>query len=253
MSLTTRAPRHEPPATGRFESRSSRDTRFVVLVGGDRVELRAFLRVGVWTTLQRVHGVSFTLRESWGRLGERSPRRLAQVEEQLVAGVIARLRPNGDGSLSFVLEVSAASRGAARPVGEFHGEPVTMEQPRRHGYRFAGRAPARWTGLVAHWPGAVAAWLGEAGEPPGDGVVAGKEAEAEAFVETWDPVDPVHTRADGIERTEFRLRRTRKAAGLRPDHKGWYNTYGARFHISVDRGFLRFSPVGAGAGAQDPR
>ena len=43
----TKAPRHDPPTRGQFESDSSRDTRLFVVVGKRRFELRAWCRVDV--------------------------------------------------------------------------------------------------------------------------------------------------------------------------------------------------------------
>ena len=55
------------------------------------------------------------------------------------------------------------------------------------------------------------------------------------------PRPPAHTRADGVERVDFQLRRERRGSGFRPDGTGWYNTYGADFELRSDSGALFFA------------
>lgn len=229
-----------PPARGPFESATSREVVLIVRAREKRVRLHAWCRVGVWTTLQRARTRDFKARESWGRLGQRSPRLLARIVDQALDGVVTRLRPEEDGSLSFHVEVGQVKRQASRTVGMYHGQRVTLAHVERRGLRFDGRAPAGWTGAVARWGGAFAVHLGEErdGPPPGalhfraaglEGFVAGSRPMAETFHETWEPADPVHVVADGVERMDFRLVRRRRAAGFVTDADGGTRTYGPEF------------------------
>ena len=115
--------------------------------------------------------------------------------------------------------------------------------PFRYGYRFAGILPAGTSGAVASWaPGPTLYLDQESDEPPVGalhfrsateaGFLLGRDIEAEAFLEEWEPQDPIRTRADGIERADFRLRSVRKAAGFRPGADGnpaYYGGPGVRF------------------------
>jgi hypothetical protein len=216
-----------------------------VRVGDRTVKLAAPCRVGVWTTLERVHADDFVVRESWGRLGGRPPRLLARIEDQAIGGVIARLRPEEDGSLSFLVEVAETERGPGRTVAMYEGRRIALGEPRRRGYRFAGSAPLGFAGPVARWGEAVAVFAGEAEDaplPPGvrfaalaeEGFVAGALPAAETFLETWEPVEPFRFEAEGIERMDYRLVRKRAAAGFRTNTHGALEDYGPPFRLSRD-------------------
>jgi hypothetical protein len=208
------------------------------------VRLEAPCRVGVWTTLERVRAREFVQRESWGRLGDRPPRLLARVTDSALGGVVARLKPEEDGSLSFVLEVAETERGAGRTVAMYHGQRVALGGPRRRGYRFSGSAPAGFSGAVARW-GALEIEVGGAGGPPPAGVVrfaslgetgfvAGARPSAETFLEEWEPAEPFRFEADGVERMDYRLVRKRSAAGFRTSARGVFEEYGPPFAITRD-------------------
>ncbi|MHC4958607.1 MAG: hypothetical protein ACYTGN_09535 [Planctomycetota bacterium] len=231
------------PTTGIPESDASREIRLVARAAERSVVLHAFCRVDVWTTLQEIAPERFVVRESWSRLGEREPRLLRRVEDDVVGGIVVRLRPERDGSLSFVIEASSASVGPKRKVGAFFGADIELALPRRHGYLFVGRAPPGYDGVLAAWPGAVQVGFAEATETAGLLVGA---VRAEAFVEEWAVADPVPDKRDGIESVEYRLTMRRKAAGFSPDGEGWYKTYGASLDLRPDSGAVRFV-----AGAED--
>ena len=205
------------PATGIPESDASREIRLVARGDGRVVELHAFCRVDVWTTLQDIAPERFVVREAWSRLGERDPRLLRRVEDDVVGGIVVRLRPERDGSLRFVIEASVARVGPKEPVGAFHGTDIELPRPRRHGYRFVGRAPPGYAGVLAAWPGAVQVGFPGAAEPG-----------------------------------EYRLMRRRRAAGFLADGRGWYKTYGAAFDLRADSGAVRFVPGAPDAGRAGP-
>jgi len=211
-----------------------------VRCGGDRRQLEATCRVGVWTTLESVRPVSFALRESWGALGDRPPRLLAQVRDDFPRGVIARVRPERDGSLAWRVEVSDGDAGPPRPVGVFRGRTIELPRPRRHGYRFASRLPAGFLGAAASWEGGPSVHVGEEAGPAAPagalrfdaegarGFVAGSDPEAEAFDEEWIPVEPLLLDFDGVERADFRTAPKRRAAGFRPGARGAPQPFGGR-------------------------
>ncbi len=244
LPLDPRPPSHAAPAEGRSDSASSRHVVLLVTAGKDTVRLEAPCRVGVWTTLERVRAREFVGRESWGRLGDRPPRLLARVTDAALGGVVARLRPEEDGSLSFVVEVAETERGAGRTVAIYHGRRVALGEPRRRGYRFSGSAPAAFSGAVAGWGSAVTVEVGGPGGPPpgtvrfvslGEaGFVAGTSPAAEAFVEEWEPAPPFRFEADGVERMDYRLVKRRSAAGFRTSARGAFEEYGPPFAISRD-------------------
>jgi len=238
-----------PPRDGPNDSDRLRFVRVAVHVDG-RVALRwkGHLRVGVWTTLDRWQAEEFVTRESWGRLGERRPRRLARIEDELLFGASVRVRPeearDGDAFVSFAAEVASGEVGDARTAGTFHGRDVELPAPRRHGYRLLGRAPAAFVGPVARWNGVVV-YLGDdregRGPPPGScffeapgaaGFVAGTPARVEAFVRPWTPAEPIEVQADGVERADFRLVDRRRAAGFVREGAA-FQTYGDVFRCEV--------------------
>jgi hypothetical protein len=217
----------------------------VLRVREKHARLHAWCRVGVWTTLQHVRMRAFTARESWGRLGQRPPRLLARIVDQALDGIVTRLRPEADGSLSFHVEVGNVDMRPSRTVGMYHGQRVTLSDLERRGVRFHGRAPAGWIGPIARWGPRIGVHLGEEreGVPPGalhfrtgdlEGFVAGPHPLAEVFSETWDPVEPVHVVVDGVERMDFRLVRMRRAAGFLTDAEGRRETYGPAFTFRRD-------------------
>jgi hypothetical protein len=239
-------PTPRPPREGPFDSTASREVVVLVTTGREEVELRAFCRVGVWTTLDRTRAYGFVTRETWGRLGERRPRRLRQIPDQALAGVIVRVRPEARGALSFRAEIADVEMAPSRNVDVYHGQRVSLSDPRRRGYRFEGRAPAGWTGAVARWGdvavhvGAVAAADADAGVPPGalhfasgdeSGFVAGAEPAAEVFSETWEVAEPIHIVADGVERKDYRLTKVRAAAGFRTPGGRAPQEFGAAFRF----------------------
>jgi len=244
LPLDPRPPQHLAPAEGRSDSATSRPVLLLVRAGAEEVRLEAPCRVGVWTTLERVRAREFVQRESWGRLGDRPPRLLARITDSVLGGVIARLRPEEDGSLSFVVEVAETERGAGRTVAMYHGRRVALGEPRRRGYRFSGSAPSGFAGAVAGWGAAVTVEVGGLGGPPpgtvrftalGEaGFVAGASPAAETFVEEWTPAEPFRFEADGIERMDYRLVKRRSAAGFRTSARGAFETYGPPFAISRD-------------------
>jgi len=241
LELSTEAPLPPPPPrTGAFDATSSRQVRIVVDVGGKTVALGAWCRVGVWTTLDAVKAKDFTIREAWGRLGDRPPRLLTRIYDQAFAGVIARLRPESDGSTSFHIEIAAAEDTGRKELGEYHGRRISLVTMRRHGFRFRGRAPKGFEGVVARFTPGVLVHMGRADVEPvtatrftagaHSGLVVGRLAAAETFVEEWLPEEPIHIQADGVERKDYRLRRKRSASGFRPSGDGW-QSYGATFDV----------------------
>lgn len=244
LPLDPRPPPLAAPAEGRSDSPASRPVVLLVRAGKDGVRLEAPCRVGVWTTLERVRAREFVERESWGRLGDRPPRLLARVTDAVLGGVVARLRPEEDGSLSFVVEVAETERGAGRTVAIYHGRRIALGEPRRRGYRFSGSGPAGFSGTVARWGDAVEIEVGGPGGPPpgtvrftslGEaGFVAGARPAAEAFVEEWEPAAPFRFEADGVERMDYRLIKRRSAAGFRTSARGAFEEYGPPFAISRD-------------------
>jgi hypothetical protein len=231
------------PRTGPADAAVSSFVTLRVAIGEGSVELAAWCRVGVWTTLERARPEPFVVREAWGRLGERAPRRLLRVQDQALSGVVARVRPEEDGGVSFLVEVSESRIEGDSIAGIFHGRRVTLPKVRRHGYRLAGRAPPGWRGAVARWLPGPEVELGApgAGVLPeravrfrGDGVdgfVAGRRVLAEAFREEWHVARPVRVEADGVERVDYRLEKKRSAAGLRSNERGGLVRYGAAFEV----------------------
>ncbi len=245
LPLDPRPPTLGAPAEGRSDSPASRPVVLLVNAGKDTVRLEAACRVGVWTTLERVRAREFVARESWGRLGDRPPRLLVRVTDSAPEGVVARLKPEEDGSLSFVVEVAEIERGSGRTVAIYRGQRVALGAPRRRGYRFSGSAPAGFSGTVARWGDAVEVEVGGAGGPPpprvvrfvslGEaGFVAGARPAAETFLEEWEPAEPFRFEADGVERMDYRLVRRRSAAGFRTSARGVFEEYGPPFAISRD-------------------
>jgi len=246
LPLDPRAPLPlSAPADGPSDSATSRTVALLVHAGGETARLEAPCRVGVWTTLERVRARDFVERESWGKLGDRPPRLLARVTDQALEGVIARLRPEEDGSLSFVVEVAQCERGPGRTVAIYHGRRIALGEPKRTGYRFVGNAPAGFVGTVARWGDAVEVDVGGAGGPPPPGAVrfaalgetgfvAGARPAAETFQEEWEPADPFRFEADGVERMDCRLVRKSSAAGFRTGAGGAFEEYGPPFVITRD-------------------
>lgn len=235
-----------PPEEGPADSPHSHEVTLVVRVGTQSTLLKAWCRVGVWTTLQEVRARKFVAREAWGKLGARPPRRLLRVEDETLDGVVARLRPEEDGSMSFVVELAETEMKPGRNVDIYHGQRVALGNPERRGYRFGGRAPAGWTGAVARWGSDIVVYAGVApsDEPPPralafaaqgeEGFVAGPSPVAEAFVERWKPAEPFRLDADGVERIDYRLVKHRSAAGFSTDDTGVPRGYGPDFTFRRD-------------------
>ncbi len=231
------AARSEPRPPGRGSYDSVRSHWIVLRIRGPKseVELKGWCREGVWTTLEAVRYESFTVRETWGRLGERKPRRLGRVVDQARAGTVARLRPEADGGISLHVETAQVEAGRPLKVGSFQKQAIMMRGPVRYGYRFSTRLPRR-SGAVAAWQPGVQVVLreqaplgadrGEArgavtfrfGE--GSGFVAGAPAQVESFYEEWRGVEPVLEDADGVLFGDFRMQRERRASGFLVDAQG---------------------------------
>lgn len=238
-----------PPDESPFDSANSVRVSVQVRSGRRFLSLDAWCRVGVWTTIRKQVPRDFAVRETWGRLGRREPKLIVRVRDQAMEGVFARLRPNEDGSLDFLVEVAEARIPPAQPIDIFHGQPVGLPPARRHGYHFRGRAPPGWQGAVARWGNSIEVDLGSIPEtifgllPPGavrfrvgavEGAITGEAHQVEAFVEEWQPAEPVHVPADGVERMDYRLESVRHAAGFRTDADGRRTTYGSRFEFETD-------------------
>jgi len=219
-----------------------------VHASGTSVRLFAWCRVGVWTTLDQVRPRTFVVRESWGRLGQRTPRLLARVRDQALDGVIARVKPLDDGRLLFLVEVAETDMRPSLNVDIYEGQRVALGQPLRHGVRFSGSAPAGWIGPIARWDEEIVIYAGEERgtlPPPGallfaalgeSGFVAGRTPAAETFVEEWIPEAPSHFEADGIERMDYRLVQHRSAAGFVTAEGGPPQTYGPPFTFTRHHG-----------------
>lgn len=240
-----------PPHEGANDSVDARAVHLGIDDGRAPRRLAAWCRIGVWTTLDHVVAHRFVLRESWGRLGARSPRLLARVEDDALGGIVARLRPEPDGSLSFQIEVSEAEVLAARTVGIYHGQRIVLAPAARHGYRFRGRVPAGHEGVFAYWRPGVVLRLGAEGAeeegargPPGavhvraaatEAMVPGRGCFAETFVEEWTLRRPVHVVEEGIERMDFRFGREREAAGFSTEGARGLRCHGTTFEEVPDR------------------
>lgn len=243
LDLTGEAPPlPTPPRTGPFDSTASREVRIVVAFNGRDIEVAAFCRVGVWTTLDSTRAYAFVTRETWGRLEERRPRRLRRVLDQALAGVTVRVRPEPRGELSFQAEVAQVTMAPMRTVDLYHGQRIALSEPSRHGFRFWGSVPPGHLGLIAGW-GDVTVHLAERGDVPprgalrfraGEeaGLVAGERAAAETFAEAWVPKKPIHIVADDIERKDYRLAMERRAAGFRVGTSGSIQQYGDTFEFT---------------------
>lgn len=236
-------PRARWPEEGPKGDGAPREISVTVVSGGDRVTLEAWCRTEAWTTLGRRRAREFVVRETWGRLGERRPRLLTRVSDQVLSGAFVRVRPHRDGRLSFRVEVAEARVGPKTTVDIYHGRRVSLPSPRRHGIRFAGTAPPGFEGTVARWNDvAVRVGSGEAPAPGTlrftadgiDGFVAGRDVSAETFVEQWTLADPIHVVADGVERKDYRLRPQREAAGFRTNARGEPVAYGPSFVFERD-------------------
>ncbi len=218
-----------PPGRGSYDS--VRSHWIVLRIRGPKreVELKGWCREGVWTTLEAVRYESFTVRETWGRLGERKPRRLGRVVDQARAGTVARLRPEADGGISLDVETAQVEGGRPLKVGSFEEHAILMRGPVRYGYRFSTRLPRR-SGAVAAWQPGVQVILGEDAPPPvgavtfrfggGAGFVAGAPAQVESFYEEWRGAEPVLEDADGVLFGDFRMQRERRASGFLVDAQG---------------------------------
>ncbi len=234
-----------PPHEGANDSLQSREVHLEIDDGGAPQRLAAWCRVGVWTTLDRTVAHRFVLRESWGRLGDRPPRLLARVEDDVQGGIVARVRPEADGSLSFHVEVAEAEVLPARTVGIYHGQRVVLAPAARHGYRFSGTVPAGYEGVIACWRPGVVLSLGPAGSgvegvrgpsgavhvraPGTHALVPGRGCLAEAFVERWSLRQPVHVVEEGIERMDFRFGRDREAVGFSTEGARGLRSFGTPF------------------------
>jgi len=242
-----------PPAEGYPEAARAVPLAVEVVVGERRSRLRALCRVGVWTSLVDLAGDDFVVRESWGRLGERRPRLLLRVDDQVLSGVTVRLRPTDDGEVDFMAEVAGADVRAPEILEEWFGKTVSLRRPRRHGYRFEGSAPAAGPALLASWGESLRVVLlagaGEDdsdGEPPvavapgvrfavggWSGSVAGRAVRVERFVEDWAVVPARAVVADGVQRKEWRLAPDLASAGFRFSGDGGVETWGAPFEVEA--------------------
>ena len=242
-------PLPEPPPDSPYGSPDSTWMSMHIRSGLETVTLAGWCRVGVWTTLASQNARDFVVRETWGRLGERRPRLLLRVRDQAIEGALARLRPNRDGTTDFIVELAEARILPGDPLDRYHGQVVQFALPRRHGFRFQGRAPTGWIGDVARWEPGIAIYFGEpwpdliAAEVPTPGplvrfrvsrergFVAGERPAVEAFVEEWRPAAPIPVVEDGVERKDYRLERVRLAAGFRTREDGTRESYGSEFEF----------------------
>jgi len=177
----------------------------------------AWCREGVWTPLDRRKPTEFVTRESWSKLGDRSPRRLSQVRDAIWNGPVARLRPTAAG-IDFVVEVFEGSVGRGEKQ-TWHGATIRLPKPRQRSYRFEGRVPVGHRDVIAEW-GTLRVALEDSLEGTARpsmtvferGIVAGDRAvyEERSFTNS----DPVERDYDGVLQALFTLTMTRKASGI---------------------------------------
>ncbi|MHC4848093.1 MAG: hypothetical protein ACYTEG_06505 [Planctomycetota bacterium] len=183
----------------------------------------AWCREGVWTPLDRRKPTEFVSRESWSKLGDRSPRRLSQVRDAIWNGPVARLRPSASG-IDFVVELFEGGVGPGEKQS-WHGATIRLPIPRQRSYRFEGSVPPGHHGMIAEW-GSLRVELEDSLEqstPPSmtvfkHGSVAGDRAVYEE--RSFAHAKPVERDYDGVLQAVFSLTMTRKAAGIH-DGKGF--------------------------------
>jgi len=193
----------------------------------------AWCRQGVWTPLEARESTSFVISETWSRLGDRPPRRIAQGHATVWSGMMARLHPRTDGRIDFVVEVVEGSVAASGPRLAWEGAEIRFGTPRQTLYRFEGHGGA---GVIARW-GKLQVELIGAPKIESNAVrfnhglvEGGVKARAEYVVRTWEGTESDERDFEGVKRANFRLRGVRKASGFRYD-VGW-KTFGSG--ISID-------------------
>jgi hypothetical protein len=177
----------------------------------------AWCREGLWTPLDRRKPTEFVTRESWSKLGDRSPRRLSQVRDAIWNGPVARLRPTASG-IDFVVELFEGGVGRGEKQS-WHGATIRLPKPRQRSYRFEGSVPPGHRGLIAEW-GSLRVELEDSLEQSATasmtvferGTVAGDRAVYEE--RSFTNADPVERDYDGVLQALFALTMTRKAAGI---------------------------------------
>jgi len=178
-------------------------------------------REEVWTPLDRRAPTEFVLAERWSRLGTRAPRRIGRVRDAVWNGPLARIRPLASGRVEFVVEIFEGGVDAGTERA-WHGATIALPAPRQRSYRFEGSAPAGHAGAIARW-GDLVVSMTDRGASSGTpartrfnrGFVAGDGASAVYEELSWAPDDPVVREFDGVDQALFRLRVTRRAAGIR--------------------------------------
>jgi hypothetical protein len=198
----------------------------------------AWCRQGVWTPLEARESTSFVISETWSRLGDRPPRRIAQERGVVQSGMMARLHPRTDGQVDFVVEVVAGSVSARGPRLTWEGADIRFGTPKQTLYRFEGHSGggviARWGKLQVELVGVDTATSNAVRFSCGPGVAGlvegGVQARAEFVVRTWEGTESTERDLEGVKRAHFGLRGDRRASGFRYD-VGW-KTFGSG--ISID-------------------
>ena len=139
-------------------------------------------REGVWTPLDRRVATPFVTRETWSKLGARAPRRIAQTQDAVFNGVLARLRPTSTGAIDFVVELVEGRVDSQGSVLDWQGVEVKLPAPIQRAYRFEGSIPAGHSGPIAVW-GELSIELIDSDSDSG-GSAAGVGAGAEALQRT---------------------------------------------------------------------
>lgn len=225
----------EPRTDGRSDGPRPRRLAVRFVTGEDELRVEGYCREQVWTTLQKRAAIPFVVRESWSRLGSRRAQRIARTKDSVFQGVLARLRPTGEGRVDFVVEISVAGVGPRAEKFEWQGETIEMPVPYEQGYRFEGSVPAGYRGELAGW-GELRISI-EDSAPPSNAVpelmdfVSGETpafvtdtpgALAEHYRVRVQRVAPYEKDHDGIVQALFRLKRERVAVGMqKDDEKGW--------------------------------
>jgi len=242
---TAKRERPEPRTDGRSDGPRPRRIAVRFVTGKDNLPVEGWCREEVWTTLQNRAAIPFVVRESWSRLGDRKPRRIGRTKDSVFQGVLARLRPTGDGFVDFVVEISVARVGPEAEQFEWQGESIELPRPFQEGYRFEGRVPAGYSGPLATWGElsvaiedsmdltapdpkmmrfAIGELLGSVTDIPG-GV-------AEYYRVSAGRLKPIERDHDGIVQALFRLERKRVAAGFYRDNENEW-TYSGDDSLSI--------------------
>lgn len=228
----TERPVPEPRTDGRSDGPAPRRIRVSFATGTEELAVEGWCREEVWTTLQKRAAIPFVVHESWSRLGERKAQRLARTKDAVFQGVLARLRPTGDGHVDFVVEISTARVGPDAEKFEWQGESFEMPRPLQDGYRFEGRFPAGYSGPVASWgdlsvrienpmqsTGAEPKMMRFAVDELFGSVTDAPGGVAECYRIRTERLKPIERDHGGVVQALFRLQRKRMAAGFYCDDK----------------------------------